>query len=251
MSGVADIRVMLVAADKVAPALVRDFGELEKLQVSRKGFKDFVTSADIRTERRLVSELSKSRPGFSFICEESGKTSGEHANSIWIIDPIDGTTNFMRGIPYFAINLALMEMDSITSGLTLDPMRGNYFTATKGSGAFLGRHHRLRVSGREEIRESMISVHTTPEIEASIRRSDAITRRTGSVVLDLAYLAAGKYDAIVATNVGLWDIASGIILLQEAGGFMEYSKTENDKYDFLAASSKIMLSQVSRLIETI
>ncbi|MDR1289552.1 MAG: inositol monophosphatase [Holosporales bacterium] len=244
MSNEADIRVMVVAAERAAAAIVRDFGELEKLQVSRKGFKDFVTSADLRTERRLVFELSKSRPGFSFICEESGQTLGEIEDSVWIIDPIDGTTNFMRGIPYFAINIALMEGGEIVVGLTLDPMRGSYFTATKGCGAFIGKRQRLRVSGREDLNESLIAVHTDTEEEERIKKLGAITRRTGSVAMDLAYLAAGKYDAVLARDVGLWDIASGIVLIRESGGFVDYKETSPNRFTILAASSQAVMSGV-------
>jgi myo-inositol-1(or 4)-monophosphatase len=244
MSNESDIRVMVVAAERAAEAIVRDFGELEKLQVSRKGSRDFVTSADLRTERRLVFELSKSRPGFSFICEESGRTIGEIKDSVWIIDPIDGTTNFMRGIPYFAINVALMEREEVVAGLTLDPMRGNYFTAMKGGGAFIGKRQRLRVSGREDLVESLVAVHAEIEYEERIRRLGAITRRTGSVAMDLAYLAAGKYDAVFARDVGLWDIASGIGLIRESGGFVDYRATSQDRFNILAASSESVLSQI-------
>jgi myo-inositol-1(or 4)-monophosphatase len=245
----ADIHVMTIAAEKAAVSIVRDFGELARLQNSRKSFKNFVTAADVRTEERLVFELSKMRPGFSFLCEESGKKEGESPDSTWIIDPIDGTSNFMRGIPYFAINIALMKSGVIIAGLTLNPMSGNCFMATQGSGAFLGRHNRLRVSGREEINESMIAMHASPDVELKIGTSGAIARRTGSVSVDLAYLSAGKYDAVVAKHVNLWDIASGIILIKEAGGFVEYNEIKPGVFDILAASSKIMLSKVASLTD--
>jgi myo-inositol-1(or 4)-monophosphatase len=238
---------MMIAAERAASALVRDFGELEKLQVSRKGFKDFVTSADLRTERRLVYELSKFRPEFSFICEESGETIGNKEGSVWAIDPIDGTTNFMRGIPYFAINIALLEKGEVVVGLTLDPMRGSYFTAVKGGGAFLGKRQRLRVSGREELVEALVAVHTTTEEEDFIRRKGAITRRTGAIALDLAYLASGKFDVVFARDVGLWDVASGIILTRESGGFIKYKETSPSRFTILASASMSLISHLTPL----
>ena len=147
MSKSAIIHIMQKAAEKAAYLLVRDFGELETLQVSHKGFRNFVTSADRHTEERIFRELSQARPELSFICEESGFTERENKETVWIVDPIDGTSNFMRGIPYFAINVALREKNTITAGITLDPMRGECYWAEIGQGAFVERN-RLRVSGR-------------------------------------------------------------------------------------------------------
>ena len=232
------------AAEKAAFLLVRDFGELERLQVSRKGFKNFVTSADRNAEERIFNELSKARPEFSFICEESGYTKNENEDSIWIIDPIDGTSNFMRGIPYFAINIALMENKEFKAGMTLDPMRGDCFKAEIGSGAFAGNRNRIRVSKREDIREAVVATRLPPQIDEKIYNAGAILRRTGSLALDLAYLAAGKYDAVVAQDASIWDIASGITLIKEAGGFIEYQKKSDNCYDILATSTSKLLNNM-------
>ncbi|MDR1391249.1 MAG: inositol monophosphatase [Holosporales bacterium] len=241
---------MFKAAEKAAFSLVRDFGELEKLQVSRKGFKNFVTSADKNSESKIIYELSKARAGFSFICEESGSIPGEKKDSIWIVDPIDGTNNFMRGIPYFAINIALMENDEFVSGLTLDPMRRDCFKAEIGNGAFLGNRNRIRVSGREDIEESVIVTRTSGAIDLKIVELGAILRKTGSLALDLAYLSAGKYDAVIAEDVMIWDIASGVVLVKESGGFIRYNKKENGKYDVIATSSLKLLESINRILKT-
>ena len=243
MSKSAIIHIMHKTAEQAAYLLVRDFGELEKLQVSHKGFRNFVTSADRNTEGRIFRELSKARPEFSFICEESGLTENEDKNSFWIVDPIDGTSNFMRGIPYFAVNIALRIKNEITAGVTLDPMRGECYEAEQGQGAFVRGRTRLRVSGREEMREAVVAVRVDTNIEAELAKAGAILRKTGSVALDLAYLSAGKYDAVIARDVCIWDIASGTILTKEAGGFIEINR-KNDKYDIVATSSKKMLDMV-------
>ena len=232
------------AAEKAAFLLVRDFGELERLQVSRKGFKNFVTSADRKSEERIFNELEKARPEFSFICEESGFTKKEIEDSIWIVDPIDGTSNFMRGIPYFAINIALMENEEFKAGLTLDPIRGDCFKAETGNGAFCGNRNRIRVSGREAIQEAVVATRIEPEFDKLIRENGAFLRRTGSLALDLAYLAAGKYDVVLAQNASLWDIAAGIALIQEAGGFVEYKRNSDGSYDIKAGATSKLLSSL-------
>ncbi|MDR0640319.1 MAG: inositol monophosphatase [Holosporales bacterium] len=241
---------MKLAAEKASIALIRDFGELEKLQVSRKGFKNFVTAADTRAEERIIKELSRARPSFSFLCEESGAITNDNPDSVWIIDPIDGTTNFMRGIPYFAINIGLMESGTVVTGITLDPMRGDCFSTALGEGTFLKNRCRLRVSGRTNILESVVATHTPPDIDFNIMKSGVITRRTGSVALDLAYVAAGKYDASVAKDVKFWDIAGGLLMIKEAGGFVHCTKTDDDVYDIVTASSETLLIHLSQCILT-
>lgn len=248
MSSSANLHIMNKAAEKAAFLLVRDFGELEKLQVSRKGFRNFVTSADRNSEDKIMYELSKARPEFSLLCEEAGFVEREDKDSVWIVDPIDGTNNFMRGIPYFAVNIALMEKGDFVAGLTLDPMRGDCFKAEIGSGSFLGNRNRIRVSRREEIEESIIVTRSNSDIDAKIIEAGAILRKTGSLALDLAYLASGKYDAVIAKDVGLWDIATGIVLVKESGGFLEYQKNEDGKYNIVAASSSKLLSSVIKIV---
>lgn len=249
MSRPAELHIMTKAAEKAAFNLVRDFGELERLQVSKKGFGNFVTTADKKSEERIVYELSKSRPEFSLLCEESGFIERENKTTYWVIDPIDGTTNFMRGIPYFAINIALVEENDPVAALTLDPMRGDHFKADVGGGAFLGNRNRIRVSRKDSISESVVATHIWHENDSKLFESGAILRRTGSIALDLAYLASGKYDVVIAENVQLWDIAAGILLVKEAGGFLEYTKNSNGKYDIRAAASSKLLKAVSEILK--
>ncbi len=243
------LHVMTKAADKAASIVVRDFGELERLQVSRKGIRNFVTSSDKNSESKIIYELSKARPEFSFICEESGFLKNENTDSIWIVDPIDGTNNFMRGIPYFAINIALMENKEFVAGVTLDPMRGDCFKAGLREGAFEGNRNRLRVSNREKLQEAVVALRTNFDIEQRIFNQGAIIRKTGSMALDLAYLAAGKYDVVIAQNVTLWDIASGIVLIRESGGFINYTQKENGIYDIYAASSSKLFNIITKFVE--
>jgi myo-inositol-1(or 4)-monophosphatase len=247
MNGSAVLHIMTKAADKAAFLLVRDFGELERLQVSRKGFSNFVTSADKRSEEKIAYELSKPRSEFSFLCKESGFSENANKSSVWIVDPIDGTNNFMRGIPYFAINIALMVDGKFTAGVTLDPLRGDCFKAEEGAGAFLGNRNRIRVSHRESVEEAVIATRVAPDIDAKVVAAGAILRKTGSLALDLAYLASGKYDAVIAKDVHLWDIASGFVLLKEAGGFVEYEKTKSGTYDIVAAATSKLLGKVKLL----
>ncbi|MBR1480148.1 MAG: inositol monophosphatase [Alphaproteobacteria bacterium] len=248
MNGSAVLHIMTKAAEKAAFLLVRDFGELERLQVSRKGFSNFVTSADRKSEEKIVYELSKARPGFSFLCEESGFSENADKSSVWVVDPIDGTNNFMRGIPYFAINIALMNDGKFTAGVTLDPLRGDCFKAEVGGGAFLGNRNRIRVSRRADIEEAVVVTRVSPDIDAKIVAAGAILRKTGSLALDLAYLAAGKYDAVAAKDVHLWDIASGLVLLREAGGFVEYEKAKSGTYNITAAATSKLLGKVKALL---
>ena len=228
------------AADKAAFSLLRDFGELEKLQVSHKGFRNFVTSADRNSEARIIQELTHARPDYSLICEESGLTEKDDNNSVWIVDPIDGTSNFMRGIPYFAINIALQVNKEFIAGVTLDPVRGEGYKAEVGQGAFVGQRSRLRVSGRENMKEAVVATRASLSIDEKLIKAGGILRKTGSIALDLAYLSAGKYDVVVAYDACLWDIAAGIVLVKEAGGFISMSAS-GERYNIIATSSKKLL----------
>lgn len=229
------------AAEKAVFSLLRDFGELEKLQVSHKGFRNFVTSADRNSEAKIVHELSHAHPEYSFICEESGFIEKESKDSIWIVDPIDGTSNFMRGIPYFAINIALRINDEFTAGVTLDPVRAECYKAEIGHGAFVGQRSRLRVSGRENIKEAVGATRAPNSTDIKLINAGVILRKTGSIALDLAYLSAGKYDVVIANDACIWDIASGIVLVKESGGFISVTPSGNYRYNLVAASSKKLL----------
>lgn len=241
MRNSAVLYIMQRAAEKAAFSLLRDFGELEKLQVSHKGFRNFVTSADRNSETRIVQELTRAHPDYSFVCEESGFTEKNDMNSVWIVDPIDGTSNFMRGIPYFAINIALKVNQEFTAGVTLDPVRGECYKAEIGQGAFVGQKSRLRVSGRENIKEAVVATRAPISSDVKLMEAGAILRKTGSIALDLAYLSAGKYDVVVAHGACLWDVAAGVVLVKESGGFIRINSSGDGHYNVIATSSKNLL----------
>jgi myo-inositol-1(or 4)-monophosphatase len=221
--------VMVAAAEKAAKALKRDFGEVENLQVSRKGPSDFVSAADVKTEKLLVAELSKARPGFGFINEEGGVTEGSDGEHRWIIDPIDGTTNFLHGIPHFAMSVALQKGTEIVAGLVYNPISDDLFTAEKGGGAF-HNNRRLRVSARRNLSDVLVGCGSPfqgfpghPEFLQQLERVIAVTagiRRFGAASLDLAFVAAGRFDAFWEMGLKPWDMAAGMLLVTEAGGFV-------------------------------
>ena len=220
---------MTAAAQKAGRKLIRDFGEVEHLQVSQKGPADFVSNADHKAEKILREELQKARPRFGFLLEEGGEIKGEDISNRWIVDPLDGTTNFLHGIPHFSISIAL-ERDGIPyAGVVYEPIHDEMYWAEKGSGAFLNGR-RLRVSGRKEMNESLFSTgipflgakdhpQFLKELEAVMAVSAGV-RRFGSAALDLAYVAAGRYDGFWETGLNAWDIAAGIVLVREAGGLV-------------------------------
>ncbi len=223
------LNVMVTAAEKASRTLTRDFGEVENLQVSRKGTSDFVTNADTRTERILKAELSKARPGFGFLMEESGEIEGEDKNRRWIVDPIDGTTNFIHGIPHFAISIALQEHGELVAALVYNPIFDEMYLAERGQGATLN-NRRLRVSGRERLSDCVLVTGIPhlgrgehgPYMEqlTAVMGATAGIRRFGSASLDLAYVAAGRVDGFWETGLNIWDVAGGILLIREAGGFV-------------------------------
>ncbi len=221
--------VMTGAAQKAARALKRDFGEIEQLQVSQKGPSDFVSAADLRAERTLRTELQKARPKFGFLLEEGGEVKGEDGHHRWIIDPIDGTTNFLHGIPHFAISIGL-EMDGeMIAGLIFNPIADEMYYAEKGKGAFLN-DKRIRVSARASMIDSLIATgipfHGRPGHKPFVKQLERVmghvagVRRMGAASLDLAYVAAGRCDGFWETGLQPWDIAAGILLVREAGGYI-------------------------------
>ena len=223
------MNVMIGAARKAARALKRDFGEVEQLQVSVKGPGNFVTAADRRAEETLRIELAKARPGYGFLGEEGGRVEGSDKTHTWIVDPLDGTTNFLHGIPHFAISIALERDGEIVAGVVYDPTRNEMFTAEKGTGAYLN-DRRLRVSGRRQIGEALISTgipfRDRPGQEGYLATLHAVmaatsgVRRFGSAALDLAYVAAGRYDGFWEFGLSPWDVAAGLLLVREAGGYV-------------------------------
>jgi myo-inositol-1(or 4)-monophosphatase len=246
----ANLNIMEKACKKASKLLIRDFGEVEKLQVSKKGPGDFVTNSDKRTEKIIINELSLARPDYSFLAEESG-ASGKSTEFKWIIDPIDGTTNFLHGVPYFAISIGLEKNKEIICGMIFNPITNEMFYAEKGKGAYLN-NSRIRVSSRKNIDECVLLTggpilsYKNKEIffkeYESVSRKVAATRKFGSSALDLAYLASGRCDGVWERNLNYWDIAAGIIIVKEAGGTVSDFKG-GDKYiedrNLLATNSKI------------
>jgi len=223
------VNVMTAAAQKAARHLVRDFGEVENLQVSRKGPADFVSTADRRSESILREELHKARPGYGFLMEESGAAEGTDTSNRWIIDPLDGTTNFLHGIPFFAISIALERDRELFAGVVYEPVADQMFWAEKGQGAFLNGR-RLRVSSRRDLSESLfatgIPFKGAVKSDRFIRQLDAVmtvsagVRRMGTASLDMAYVAAGRFEGYWESGIHAWDIAAGTVLVREAGGFV-------------------------------
>lgn len=223
------LNVMVMAVEKAGRKLVRDFGELEQLQVSIKGFGDFVSTADLRAEKILRAELSKARPGFGFLLEEGGTVEGTDIEHRWIVDPLDGTTNFLHGIPHFAVSVALERAGEIVAGVTYNPITNELFTAEKGGGAFFN-DRRLRVSGRRKAEDAVVGTGIPhkgrgdhPAFMRQLQRTMntvAGVRRMGAASLDLAWVAAGRFDAFWETHLSPWDVAAGVLMVREAGGFV-------------------------------
>jgi myo-inositol-1(or 4)-monophosphatase len=218
---------MIAAARKAGRKLARDFGEVNELQVSKKGPADFVTAADLRAEQTLVEELSKARPGYGFLGEERGLIEGTDKTHTWIVDPLDGTTNFLHAIPHFAINIALEREGQVVAGVTFNPVSNELFWAERGKGCFLN-DHRLRVAARRQLAESVLATgipfagrpghgQFLKELHQISQRVAGV-RRFGSAALDLAWVAAGRYDGYWERNLQPWDVAAGSIMVVEAGG---------------------------------
>jgi myo-inositol-1(or 4)-monophosphatase len=223
------LNVMIAAARKAARTLKRDFGEVEHLQVSLKGPANFVSAADRRAEEILRAELSKARPTYGFLGEEGGRHEGSDKTNIWLVDPLDGTTNFLHGIPHFAISIGLEREGAIIAGVIYNPANDELYTAERGKGAFLN-DKRLRVAARKQMSEAVIGcglphhghgdlVLGRKEI-AAVQEKVAGLRRFGAASLDLAFVAAGRLDAYWERDLSPWDMAAGIVLLREAGGFV-------------------------------
>ena len=237
----ANLNIMIKASEKASKILIRDFGELEKLQVSKKGPKDFVSNADIKAEKIIIDELKKARPNYSIISEENGIEKNKDETNFWIIDPIDGTINFLHGIPHFAISIALQSNNEIICGLIFDPIKNELFYAEKDHGAFFN-NQRIRVSKKKKIDECLFAVGKL------MKETDLICRRSGSAALDLAYVASGRYDGYFQNNLNLWDIAAGIIMIKEAGGIIneiDLSSFKNIKV--LASSAEINAKFIKKM----
>jgi len=256
------LNVMIAAARKAGRPLIRDFGELENLQVSMKGPADFVTSADKRTEGILIEELTKARPGYGFLGEEGGVTEGKDKTHRFIIDPIDGTTNFMHGIPHFAISIGLEREGQLVAGVVFNPVTDDLFTAEKGHGTYLN-NKRLRVAARKELAPSVIATglpflgkegHARASAEmAEVMNVTAGIRRFGSASLDLAYVAAGRFDGFWEHKLQAWDVAAGIVLVREAGGMVSdlTGGAEMLARGSVLASNEYLHPQLLKLLKTV
>ena len=241
---------MYKACLKASKVLIRDFGEIEKLQVSEKGPGDFVTASDKRVEKILINELEKTE--YSLLTEESGFIKGKDNNKRWIIDPIDGTFNFLNGLPHFAISVAYEENGEVISGIIFDPIKNEMFFAEKGNGAFLN-NSRIRVSNKSDFQNSCLVTGgpnsrskkketVLEEYKRLSLKTLAHIRKSGSAALDMAYVGAGRYDGYWQRELNYWDIAAGVIIVKESGGFVENKKYEEfgkEKVDIIATNSKI------------
>jgi len=233
---------MIKASQKASKALIRDFGEIEKLQVSVKGPSNFVTNADIKAEKIIIEELMKAKKNYSIISEEDGSKINSDSENVWIIDPIDGTSNFLHGIPHFAISIALKSNNEIISGLIYDPIKDEMFYAEKNNGAFFN-NQRIKVSKKKEIEDCLFATGGKEKVI-----SDFITRKTGSAALDMAYVAAGRYDGYFQNNLNLWDVAAGIIIVKEAGGIVnEINLSNHNNIKIIASSSRINEKMLEKL----
>ena len=237
-----NLNIMIKASQKASKALIRDFGEIEKLQVSVKGPSNFVSNADTKAEKIIIEELMKAKKNYSIISEEEGTKINSDSENVWIIDPIDGTSNFLHGIPHFAISIALKSNNEIISGLIYDPIKDEMFYAEKNSGAFFN-NQRIKVSKKKEIEDCLFATGGKEKII-----SDFITRKTGSAALDMAYVAAGRYDGYFQNNLNVWDVAAGIIIIKEAGGIVnEINLSNRSNIKVIASSSRINEKMLEKL----
>ncbi len=236
---------------KASKSLIRDFGEIENLQVSSKAPGDFVSSADKRTEKIIVEELLKAHPEYGIITEESGIINKSNVNNRWIIDPIDGTMNFLNGIPQFAISIGYEENNEIKCGIIFNPVMNEMFLAEKGNGAYLN-NSRIRVSNKKKVKDALIVTGGPKQVSKikekifreyiNVSNQVSNVRKFGSAALDIAYVACGRFDGYWQRELNYWDIAAGLIILKEAGGFVDFFEEERNyplKKNILASNSHI------------
>ena len=239
-----ELNLMIKASEKASKVIIRDFGELENLQVSKKGPKDFVTKTDKRVEKILIEELSKSKKNYSFITEESGQIFNNNRDVFWVIDPIDGTMNFLHGIPHFAISIALKINGEITSGLITDPIKNEMFYAEKDSGSFIN-NNRIRVSKKSNLDECLFASNNEG---IKLIYPKLNLRNTGCAALDLAYVGCGRLDGYFHDKINLWDIAAGKIIIEEAGGKVnDISKFKINKIDIRAGNPNIFEKMIKKI----
>ena len=239
-----ELNLMIKASEKASKVIIRDFGELENLQVSKKGPKDFVTKTDKRVEKILIEELSKSKKNYSFITEESGQIFNNNRDIFWVIDPIDGTMNFLHGIPHFAISIALKINGEIISGLITDPIKNEMFYAEKDSGSFIN-NNRIRVSKKTNLDECLFASNNEG---IKLIYPKLNLRNTGCAALDMAYVGCGRLDGYFHDKINLWDIAAGKIIIEEAGGKVnDISKFKINKIDIRAGNPNIYEKMIKKI----
>ena len=229
-----ELSIMIKASEKASKILIRDFGEIENLQVSKKGPHDFVTSSDRKVEKVIMEELSKFKKKYSIISEERGILMREDKENIWIIDPIDGTNNFLHGIPHFCISIAFQSKDEILSGVIFDPIKNEIFYAEKDNGSFFN-NHRMKVSKKNNLEDCLFSsnLKSNPINKLNLRI-------TGSAALDLAYVGSGRFDGYFQKDLNIWDVAAGIIIVKESGGIVNnINLSRVNKIDIVASSDNI------------
>ena len=230
----ANLNIMIKATEKASKILIRDFGEIEKLQVSKKGPTDFVTNSDLKAEKIIIEELKRAKPHYSIISEENGIEKNKDKNNTWIIDPIDGTINFLHGIPHFAISIALKSNEEIISGIIFDPIKNEMFYAEKDNGSYFN-NHRIKVSKKNEINDCLFVTGNRFKNDLELPY-----RKSGCAALDMAYVASGRYDGYFQRDLNLWDIAAGIVLVKEAGGIVnEIDLSINKNIKIIASSTDI------------
>ena len=235
-----NLNLMIKACEKASKVLIRDFGELENLQVSKKGPKDFVTNSDKKIENILITELSKKK--FSVISEEIGTKITNNSNNYWVIDPIDGTTNFLHGIPHFCISVAFMSDREIIAGVIYDPIKNEIFYAEKNLGAFYN-NQRIRVSKKNNLDDCLFGSNID-----GVKKNELNLRVSGSAALDLAYVASGRLDGFYQNKLNIWDIAAGIIIISEAGGVISKIDTKKIRNHKIIASSEIIYKDLTNLL---
>ena len=239
-----NLNLMIKACEKASKVIIRDFGELENLQVSKKGPKDFVTKTDKRVEKIIIDELSKSKKNFSFITEESGKILNKNKDVYWIIDPIDGTTNFLHGVPHFAISLALQIENEIKIGIIYDPIKNEIFYAEKNNGSYIN-NSRVRVSKKSNLDDCLFASNSEG-IKSIYPKLNL--RSSGCAALDLAYVGCGRLDGYFHNKINLWDVAAGKIIIEEAGGKVnDFGNFIFNKIDIRAANSNIYDKMIKKL----
>ena len=229
-----NLNLMIKASERASKILIRDFGEVEKLQVSLKGPNNFVTNADRKVEETIIKDLEKSKKNFSILTEESGFIEYKDKDNFWIIDPIDGTTNFLNGVPHFCISIALLFNNEIIAGVIYDPIKDEIFFAEKDGGAYLNNKS-IRVSKKNVLSECLYGANFRKNLP-----DEFIVRNTGSAALDLAYVSCGRFDGCLQKNVNLWDIAAGNILIKEAGGVVDnFDLKRFNKINIKASNERI------------